>query len=250
MKNLTVIMFGLFFMANISFARPTVVKLCSDPWPPINIGKVGEMATGGYGVAVLTEIFKRMDIKLELPIRPWKQCLKLVEHGQMDGLQSCVFSNERTRYLSTTDPWVIGAGVWYYMKEKFPDGFEWESYDDFKGYKVVGFAGSAYGKDVDDASKRGVLNLHRAKNAESAIKVLAAGVHDFYLDFNLVGDYLFESAGLKDKYMSPKKPLYVNAQRFCIGKKSPIHDLIPEINDKLSELKAEGIIEDIFEDKP
>jgi len=250
MKKLTVIIFGLFFMASISFARPTIVKMCSDPWPPLNVGKVGEMATGGYAVKTLTEVFKRMDIKLELPIRPWKQCLKLVEHGQMDGLQSCVYSKKRSHYLDATDPWVIGKGSWYYMKERFPDGFEWESYDDFNDYKVVGYAGSAYGEDVDNAVKRGVLKLHRAKNAKSAIKVLAAGVHDFYLDFNLTGDYLFESAGLKDKYMSPKKPLYVNSQRFCIGKKSPLHTLIPEINEKLSELKAEGFIENVFKGSP
>jgi len=246
----TLILFGLLFFASNTFARPEVVTLCSDPWPPLNMGEVGKTATGGYAIKTLKEVFKRMDISLELPIRPWKQCLKLVEHGKMDGLQSCRYSKERTPYLSHTDPWVIGSGVWYYMKDRFPEGFEWQTYDDFKGYKVVGYAGSAYGDEVFGASERGVFKLHLAKNAESAIKVLAAGVHDFYLDFNLVGDYLFEKAGLNGKYASPKKPLYVNAQRFCVGKKSPLHELIPEINDRLSELKAEGVIDDIFNGRP
>ena len=120
MKNLTVIIFAIFFTANTSLARPTLVRLCSDPASPLVEGKVGKMATGGYNIKTLTEIFKRMNIKLELPIRPWKQCLKLVEHGKMDGTQTCIYSKERMHYLSVTDPWVIGTGVWYYMKSRFP----------------------------------------------------------------------------------------------------------------------------------
>ncbi len=236
-------------LSGLCQARPTLVKLCSDPSPPIVTGEIGKMAEGGYSEKTLKEVFRRMDIKLELPLRPWKQCLKLVEHGKMDGLQTCIYSKKRMSYLSVTDPWIIGGGVWYYLKDKFPKGFEWNSYDDFKGYKIVGIAGSYYGNEFVDAKERGVFKFHAVKNIDTLIKVFSAGLHDFTLELDIVGDYRLNKAGLKGKYASPRKPLFVNAQRICIGKKSPLYELIPEINDKLSELKAEGFIEDIVKGK-
>jgi len=208
------------------------------------------MSTGGYSTKVVKEVFKRLNIKVELPIQPWKRCVSMVEHGTMDGMNSCMYSKEREGYLSVTDPWVIGKGVWYYINKKFPQGFEWDNYDDFKGFKVVGVLGYAYGEEVLAAEKRGALEIHRTTNSTLAVKQLAAGRHDFFLEFNIAGDHIFNQNGLENKFSSPRKPLYVNAQRICISKKSQFHDLIPEINDKLSEMKAEGVIEDILKGSP
>ena len=249
MTKFLLILAGVFLLIQPSLARPSLVKLCSDPSAPMILGEIGKESQGGFSSETLKEVFKRMNIKLELPLRPWKQCLKLVEHGKMDGLQTCIYSKNRMGYLSVTDPWIIGGGVWYYMKNKFPQGFEWNSYEDFKGYKIVGIAGSYYGKEFVDAQERGVFKFHAVKNIKTLIKVFSAGLHDFTLELNITGDHMLNSAGLKGQYASPSKPLFVNAQRICIGKKSALHELIPEINDKLSELKAEGIINDIVKGK-
>ncbi len=250
MKKFVSITLVLLFITSACYARPKVVQLCNEPWPPISLGKMGSESTGGYSTAVVREVFKRMDIKVEQPIRPWTQCLKLVEHGKMDGLATCIYSKGRSHYVDVTDPWVIAKGVWYYMDSKFPNGFEWNSYDDFKGYKVVGVRGSAYGEEFFEAAEKGIFKFHKVKNDSLAIKQLAAGIQDFYLNFNLVGDYMLQQKGLGEKFRSPKKPLYTNSQRFCISKKSPLHKLIPEINARLSDLKAEGFIDNIMSVKP
>lgn len=99
MKSL--IRFFCFFLLFISpplFAKKTV-RLCTVDWPPFTIVDKSSNQIEGIHVDIVNEVFKRIDLNVEIESIPWKRCLKMVEDGQRDGVFAVSYNKDRARYL-------------------------------------------------------------------------------------------------------------------------------------------------------
>ena len=226
------------------FANNKVVRLCEDPWPPYILGNMGKTATGGSAVKIITEVFNRIEgIDVDFNLFPWKRCLKNIKNGSADGYIIALYSDDREKYLTVSDHYLTSRGVWYYAKKRFPDGFEWNSYQDFGDYTIGAINGYTYKEEFDSADKQGIINVRRLVNEGRAFNLLIAGRIDFYPSNEKIGDLAIQNSGLGRQIGKLEKPLFQALYRMSLGKKSRYLYLLPQINEILEELKSEGFID-------
>ncbi len=238
----------LLFFLPISLIAQQKIVLCEDPWPPYTIGQSGYAPTGGIAVEYVTELFSRMEgVQLEMILIPWKRCLAEVEEGNIDGVILALYSEERATYMQfSNEPYFINPISLFYLKEKYPSGVQWETYNDLSPYRIGLLRGSSV-PELEKAAKDNIVTLDLGKTAELNFRKLAKGRLDLVVSNNLVGNTLAKETGLEGKYGIVDRPLMVSKYYLPFSKKSPAIKLIPQMDKIIREMQAEGVMQKIIE---
>jgi len=246
-KYLIIIVIIILSFPSLSFAKKEVVKLCNDPWPPYVEGKMGESPTGGFAVNIVRKIFERIEgVDLEITLTPWKRCLKSIEQGTMEGYVQGLYNDERSRYLVTSDPAFVSGTLFYYRISKHPNGIDWQTFGDLSKYEVGDVIGYSTSKEWTEAIESKIIKVQWAKTEELNFKKLLKGRIDLTPHNEQIAEELIKKHKAEGKIGHAKKPLKVTLYRMSLGKKSPHLHLLPQINQVIGELKAEGVIDEIM----
>ncbi len=131
---------GFCVVFNSAFsADVTSVTMIEDPWPPYTLGDAGKEPTGGIAVAFTKEIFKRIGVKADLKLYPWKRCLNLIKTGDRDGLMLLTKNAEREGYMVFTDPIMEDRDLIWYLADR--PAVVWSDFKDLKGLKIGNSSG-------------------------------------------------------------------------------------------------------------
>lgn len=210
-------------------------------WPPFTYEKSG-LATKGLSYELMKSVFSPLNTAIEINLMPQKRMLITLEKGLADGATVISKNSERLKYLEYSAPLLSKMGKIYYLVSKL-NSFEWEDYEDLALYKIGVVRGHNYGEEFDAASAKYSLKLNQVSSTEQLFKMLKLG----RLDLVLVNEWtalhfqsLPEYVGL---FKSAKRPYYQKGYHIGLAKNSPHISRLPEINDRIDELKNNGTIE-------
>ena len=229
---------------------PRTVTLTGDPWPPYVLGEVGGEATGGTGLELTRQIFDRIDnVDVRFPLVPWERALQEVRRGVKDGIFILLKTPEREQYMDYTDELFISQELIWYATERFPNGFEWQTFADLSPYVIGVVRGHSYGDAPDQALQSGAIKATSVTSADQLFTMLAHGRIDLAFANATVGRTLAKQYVLPDAtntIVDAKNALSTHVYYIAFSKKSSARHLIPAINKAISALKDEGTIEKII----
>lgn len=252
MRNLALSL-ALILTASLSSAESEtkqVVTFTSDPWPPYVLGELGKEATGGIGVELMRRIFARIEgVDVSFPLVPWKRALRAVEQGAMDGIAVLLKTPEREQYMEYTDVLLTSPDLVWYSASRFPDGFGWERFEDFAPYNLAVIRGHSYGEEIDKVIEAGFLTITEVTSSEQMFTMLARGRVDLALANATVGFASVKELAQGSEIIAAKKPAGEHVYYVAFSKESPARRLIPAINQIISDLRREGVIDKIIRDE-
>ncbi len=93
---------------------------------------------------IVREAFAQVDREVIFKFYPWKRVENEALKGKSFAAVPYFKTQERQKKFNYSDPLVPLYTRFFYHKEKFPNGFEWNKYEDFKGYIMGGVLGDWY----------------------------------------------------------------------------------------------------------
>jgi polar amino acid transport system substrate-binding protein len=195
---------------------PTKITLVTDDYLPYT-----STDRNGSGVIgdLVREAFAAMGIEVNYQFASWKRCEILVSSGEVFGAIPYFINDERSKLYDFSAPVLLGLTRYYYNREQFPNGFDWRSVDDFKGYRMGAIAGYWY---IPEFTKAG-LDVHLVGSEEQNFIKLARQ----RIDFTLAGQPRAEKAirnlakELQDKIATVAKPESRETFHVLVSRKYP-----------------------------
>lgn len=247
--DIMLIFLTIFFLPSVTSAQMTVT-LVSDPFPPYVTGVAdGTSPTGGVSVEILKKIFERIEnVTLEMKLYPWKRAMAYAMKGQVDGIWMIIKNKERMQVLDYTDPLLELRAYLWYLNSRYPDGVTWETLSDLVPYRIGAVRGYEFAGSLYKAQKQGIpLNIETVTNEEQNFSKLLNGRVDIIPAHESVAYEQIKRHGWEGKLGYTAKLFDNTVVYIGISKKSPAKDLIPQINQIINELNADGTIEKILQ---
>ena len=175
-------------------------------WPPFI-----SLDAAGYGdhARQVTEAFKKAGHDVRFEFLPWRRSLEMTRHGKLPATFSWAFAEERTAdFLYPQTPIDLARDVYFYRKDRFPDGLEPLSFAELKrdGLTVVGVTDYWYQRPLEKAG----VHFQKVSTEEQAWSMMLHRRADLYIENEAVGtvqsrDFLGDQA----KLFASSRPLRI-----------------------------------------
>ena len=148
--------------------RSEKIPVVTGEWPPVTSEKLEDL---GFYTALVSVIFKEMQVVPDYKFYPWKRCELLVQKGDVFAAFPYANKPERAKLYLFSEGLLYDYPVklFYYNKQK--SDFVYEQLEDLRAYKVAGIAGYGY---LEDFKKANIPYLY-ADTEETALRMLVAG---------------------------------------------------------------------------
>lgn len=231
--------------APLTHADGLRVKVSSDPWEPWVLGPEGGEATGGIGVDIARELFKRIGLDSEIRIYPYERCLRQMQSGERDVLLMAKKTPEREKFMLFSDVAVIDPQRFYYSVAHMDD-FQWEDWQDLKPFTVGGVQGFNYGDFTTAAEKLGVTVELVASDAQNIRKLLAGRINLVILNESTANYYMNQNPEFRGKIRAATKNVSAAEFHIALSRNGKAGAYLDAINQALSSMQADGSINRIF----
>ncbi|MDM8550649.1 transporter substrate-binding domain-containing protein [Desulfobacterales bacterium HSG2] len=241
----TVLLAVAVFLSPVRVFAEKAVFVSLEDLPPKVYKEDGKLK--GIYVDIIREICKRISIRAEFQLYPWKRCVMMVKDGDADAIFPPFLTQERTEFLYfPSEPMTVTRNVIFARNKS---GIRIERLDDLKGLIVGINRGYSYGPEFDAYKKN--LKLEYCKDEEMQIKKLSEGSPELKrMDVAVASEEPFrfksKKLGFSDTfeviYVLSEKPSYVAFSK-AVGQKGKM--LSEKFSQALSQLKKEGIIQKI-----
>lgn len=206
------------------------------PYPPFEVGQVGDSDFAGYDVEVMNAIAEEMDLEVEYIDTGFGTIFRDTANGLFDtAAAASTITAAREKTVDFTDP--------YYEAQQallVAEGSDIASVDDLGGVIVGaqdGTTGEAYANDETDASE--VRGLPQGPDAISAL--ITGQVEAVIIDQPVAADAVETEEGLEIAEEITTNELY----GFAVA---PDNDGLREaMNESLATLKEDGTLDDLYE---
>lgn len=225
-----------FSLSTASTARAVQPELLltTENYPPFNMQQDGTNLIVGISTDIVREIMKRAGLSYSMKFLPWQRAYTMA----LNSSNTCVFSTTITEERTPKFKWVgpLVQNDWMFFAR--PDsGIEISSLDEARGYRVGGYKGDAVALFLEQQDFRLDLASHDHVNpgklTAGRFELWATGVH--------LGPYLARQAGVEIE------PLFTFRETVMgLACNRAVDDaLIAKLNRILSDLKADGIVDQI-----
>jgi polar amino acid transport system substrate-binding protein len=171
---------ALFVSVTFCYSEETVLIGVSEYAPLIS----KKIEFNGSVGRILTDIFVLEGIKVKFEWVPWKRAYMNVKNGKYD-LTPCWSKNEeREKEVIFSEPLYQMYHVFFHLKS---NPFQWHSYDDLEGLRIVATIGYFYGDDFKKAENDGKIIVDYAPNDALNFKKLAAGRFSLFVANYITG---------------------------------------------------------------
>lgn len=224
------------------------VHFATDQWPPYLIADNNGKISQGVIVEIIHEVFARIpNTEAKIHFMPWSRALAEVKSGRMDALPGLVYSESRTQHYHFTVPIFKGTSRLIYNRKQLPQGFRWSSASDFDGLKVAAVRDYAMYDSLlsllDDYDEKTVIPVI---SDDIVVKMVGSGRIPLGAINELTAIYWAEKYGLSHKIGYVNQVVGEQKYFISISKQSSMAGLAPQISKVVSDLTAEGIIDNIL----
>lgn len=190
----------------------------------------------GFDVDIANEIARRLGVKTEFVATEWKGLIGGLDADKFDVIIAQMsITEERKQSIDFTDPYVITGAVLATKK----GGKRYASLDDLKGATVATGAGTTF-HDI----LKGVegIELKTYDSFGDYVADVLNGRADVLMNDQLTVGYAIASGNLDLEITSP----VLNEDVIGIGVKKGNEEFVKQLNQILSEMKADGTYREIF----
>jgi polar amino acid transport system substrate-binding protein len=227
-----------------SYAQETLIKLCFNIYPPYTIGTLDSTIAHGIKVDIAKAIMKEMGIPLKVIYLPWARCQMEVKLGRIDGVLPAFKNKAREEYSVFTNVVRTQTSVFFYNKQRFPNGVTWDSTSELLNYSISMIRASTMDEKLESEYQQ-QRAIYYLKDLEHLLKHLNVGRTDLAALDKRVGEYHIA-----------KKPDYINlyateqiigkrTTHLAISKASPFVQRMGEFNRVIAKLRRMGTIQRI-----
>ena len=244
-KHFLIVTLVIALFSSIGYANQ--VTLYGDAsYPPYSYADNGKAA--GIYTEIIKKAFDKIDgYEVAFEMLPWKRGISYVKEGTGLALFPPYFSQERTEWMTYSEPILPETIVVFGKKEKLEGKTKWP--EDFFGSTVSlnsGFDPEGTGtKAFKDAIETGKIKLDdQGKDNLTNLKKLSIGRSDFYINDQLIDISEFPDIvrGIEINKNNGYLGFTKNTEKFPF-----IPDLLEKFNKAINEMKASGEIEKIIE---
>jgi polar amino acid transport system substrate-binding protein len=222
-------------------SQESVVIALDQSNPPFMYADESGNAAGLYPI-LLTEIFNRMGVALELQAVPWRRALLLGEQG-VAGVGGIYFNSERDKIYLYSEPLYFESISIYTRKE---NTFPFSSLDDLADKKIGVILGWSYGDEFDIARRDGLFTADPGPSDESNFNKLISGRIDCMLALAVSGDFMSFRMGIRDELVRLENPVAVNRTYLVFAKNAGYDQLLTQFNQILVQMINDGSYERII----
>ncbi len=203
---------------------------------------------GGSGAVldIVRQAFAIRGIEVNYQFFPWSRCERMVAEGKVFAAAPYSKNDERLLLYDFSNPILFSFRRFFYDTDRFPGGFIWETFEDFRGYRMGGVLGYWYLPAFEQAG----LTVETVTKEEQNMAKLIAQWIDFILLDELVGMHLLrerfsenmDTIGVLEKAES------FDEMHLLISKTYPDAEaLTTQFNEGLKRLKESGEYQKILE---
>ncbi len=153
----------------------------TSPYEPYVIDDEGRAS--GIFPDIVRAAFRGTHIRPEFQFVPWLRGEHEVQAGKAFGTFPYLKTKARVETFGFSGPIIYFFPKFFYNRSRFPDGFEWQTLADFKGYQMGGVRGYWYEQDFKNAG----LTTSYVTSDRQNIEMLRIKRIDFTLIDELVG---------------------------------------------------------------
>ncbi len=240
MKN---ILFNIFFLCLIfsSMAKGSPLSLSvvsDDKFPPFSYKENGKVT--GIDIDIINEMGKRLNIKFNISLVPWKRLIMMTQLGDCDGSMSLFRTPEREKFSLYTYPVHYSSFVIFVMKGK---EFKFTKIEDLYGKKLAKQSGFAISDEFDLAVKRGKIKVADIFHIKTCMGETLIGKYDGFVANKHVTLYKLKNdkkfVRYKEKFTILKNPVKLERGAFfVISKASKIKDKLKLQKNIIKTLKS------------
>ena len=194
----------------------------------------------GPAVDLITMIFQEFGIAVETKIVPWVRAVEEVKTGEVDAILTLFFTKERAEFIDYLPHYCEVQAVVIVPKGNL---FPYSKWEDLIGKKGMMVKEDSQGEAFDAFAKE-KLNIQRVTALQDMIRVLALSRR---VDYGIYTkeDCLVAARKLNvlDKIEILPTPLTSELLFIGFSKKSGFREYIPQVNNRIIELRLNGTID-------
>jgi len=224
------VLLAQFLVALNCLATEATLTIVTDTWPPYVIQTNEEVS--GADVDITRAIFKKLNLNIDIQVKPWKRCIALVKQKKADGILGVSLNEERTHFLNyPSNPISTGTTVFFKQAES---EIQFTGLPDLNKQRVGAILGYSYCKELDKQAF--ILKAERVSALEQNFNKLLAGRLDLVVEVDSVGLYTAKRMGISDDVSILSGAHYCAGGNYLAFSKKPGHDeLTKRFNQALSD---------------
>lgn len=223
-----------------------LMQFADAPYVPYVYGEIGGTASRGIAVEIVHEVFRRIGVRVQVDLYPWRRVLKMAETGQSDGICLLMKTAEREDYLVFSDVVFIGEEVLLYDTTRYPD-FTWEDFSDLTEYTIGLVDGYVYGRAFMDSIEALSLTVEYADDSPANLRKLTAGRVDLVVEERYAAAAMLKDLGADgEKIRAASAPVSEYSYYMALSRQSPASEAVAAVNEALAAMKADGTIDRIL----
>lgn len=119
---------------------------------------------------IVKAAFLESGIKVDFALMPWVRCEKTIEQGRAFAAMPYLYTSKRAERFDFSDPIVSFYPKFFYLKERFPEGIQFNALDDLKPFLIGGVRGYWYEDTFKEKGLRVDYAYHDKTNMEKLMK--------------------------------------------------------------------------------
>jgi len=243
-KLYTLIIFLL--SINYTFAKSDKIRLCFNIYPPYTIGSLETTIPSGIKVDLTKAIMKEVGITPHIIYLPWARCQMEVRLGRIDGVLPAFITSDRETYSLFSDTVREQTSVFFYNKQRFPNGIDWNTNDDLGNYSISMIRASTILEELEIEYQKN-RTIYFLKDLKQLLNYLSIGRTDLAALDKTVGHYhIAKNPNLRHLH-STDQVVSIRTTHIAISKASPFVHRMNDINEAISKLKRKGKIKSIVD---
>jgi len=213
-------------------------------WPPFTPALPGK-ATSGLAYDLMSAIFAKLVVKVELEVYPFARALENAKAGRIDGVTTVNPTPDRATYLAFSIPTVPKKGFIYFKADRKSE-LAWETYQDLSGLRLGVVGGNAYSPEFDSAVRGGSIKVLEVSTLDLLPKMVVTGRIDGFLAVGIVADRLIEKQGFVGQLARSRRPYVVSDYTIGIAKSSRFFARLPQIDQAIRTIQKDGTLKKIL----
>lgn len=234
---------GVLLIVNKTSAEIPVVPLATGEWAPYTSQA---MDRSGAFTEIVSAAFHEMKMEPFYKFYPWKRAERYTELGKVFAVFPYRITSERQKLFDFSDAVMFSTGRFFYKEQSFPDGINYQQFEDLSSYKIVGVLGYWYEKSFTEAN----LNVQFVGSDADAITLLFNDRTELVACEELVGWTLIKKHFPRSEHLFTvaSKPLNRDPLRLMISKNYPnAAGITKEFNAALEKLRSNGMLSQILQ---